>query len=133
MTAGEFRELALQLQGVVEGEHMRHADFRAHGRIFATLGYPNDEWGMVKLEPVDQKRLVELHGQALSPVKGAWGLQGCTGVKLAAAKRDLVAQALDLAWQRSAAESSTKVRSKKNSAKKAVPKRAATKATQKAE
>ena len=125
MTPDDFRELALQLPGVVEGEHMRHPDFRAHGRVFATLGYPDDEWGMVKLEPGDQKRLVELHGQTLSPVKGAWGLQGCTGVKLAAAKRDLVAQALDLAWQRSAADTAAKAKPKKAAAKKSA--KAATK------
>jgi hypothetical protein len=102
VTADEFREIALSLKGATEGEHMRHPDFRAHGRIFATLGYPNAEFGMVKLAPADQKQLVEAHPQAFTPVKGAWGLQGSTSVTLAAAQRDVVAQALDLAWQESA-------------------------------
>lgn len=109
MTPDDFRELALQLPGVVEGEHMRHPDFRAHGRIFATLAYPNAEWGMVKVDPADQQRLVWEHGQMFVPVKGAWGLQGCTSVRLAAAQRDVVTQALDMAWQRSAAEAAAKV------------------------
>lgn len=122
MTPDDFRELALQLPGVVEGEHMRHPDFRAHGKIFATLAYPSDEFGMVKVEPVDQKRLVELHGRMFVPVKGAWGLQGCTHVRLAEAQRDIVMQALDLAWQRSAAEAAAKP------AKKAPAKKSATKA-----
>src|SRR5579871_4416118 len=64
MTAEEFRELALALPGVEEREHMRHPDFRAHGRIFATLAYPNEEWGVVKLSPADQQRMVSQHGQA---------------------------------------------------------------------
>lgn len=102
MTADEFRELALNLGGVTERAHMNHPDFRAHGRIFATLGYPDASRGMVKVAPMDQKRFVELHPEAFTPVKGAWGLQGCTSVLLAAAKPDVLAQALDLAWQNSA-------------------------------
>jgi hypothetical protein len=118
MTPDDFRELALSLSGVVEGQHMRHPDFRAHGRIFATLAYPNAEFGMVKLTLADQKHFVEMHPQAFSPVKGAWGLQGSTSVHLAAAKRDIVAQALDLAWQNSTAETAAKAKPKK-AAKKA--------------
>jgi len=127
MTAEDFRELALQLPGAVESVHMRHPDFRAHGRVFATLGYPSDEWGMVKLEPADQKKFVEQHAQAFKPVNGAWGLQGCTSVRLAAAQLDVVTQALDLAWQRSAAEATVKTRAKKSAIKKSAVKKSAKK------
>jgi len=102
MTADEFRTLALNLKGTTESAHMKHPDFRAHGRIFATLGYPDTTRGMVKLSPQDQKQFIESHPQAFMPVKGAWGLQGGTSVILAAVKPDVLAQALDLAWQRSA-------------------------------
>jgi hypothetical protein len=108
MTADEFRELALTLKGASESAHMKHPDFRAHGRIFATLGYPDTSWGMVKLTPQDQKHFIEVHPQAFVPVKGAWGLQGCTNVRLATVKPDALAQALDLAWQSSAAASPAK-------------------------
>lgn len=108
MTADEFRELALSLEGVIESAHMRHPDFRAHGRIIATLGYPDASWGMVKLQLDDQKRTIDLHPQAFSPATGAWGLQGCTVVRLGAVKRDVVAQALDLAWQNSRAQGAAK-------------------------
>jgi hypothetical protein len=113
MTADEFRELALDLKGATESAHMRHPDFRAHGRIFATLGYPDTSWGMVKLTPLDQKHFVELHPEAFAPVKGAWGLQGCTNVRLAAVQPDALAQALDLAWQQSATASPVKKAKKK--------------------
>ncbi len=63
---------------------------------------------MVKLSPLDQKHFVEAHPQAFVPVKGAWGLQGSTSVRLAAVKPDVLAQALDLAWQQSAAASPVK-------------------------
>jgi hypothetical protein len=103
MTADDFREKALRLPGAIESSHMGHPDFRAHRRIFATLAYPDSGWGMVKLSSEDQKRMIELHPQVFVPAKGAWGLQGSTMVRLEAAKPDLIAQALDLAWQESAA------------------------------
>jgi hypothetical protein len=102
MTTDEFRAMVLNLGGVTESAHMNHPDFRAHGKIFATLGYPDGSWSMVKLTPQDQKHFVELHPQAFIPAKGAWGLQGSTTVRLAAVRPDVLAQALDLAWRSSA-------------------------------
>ena len=49
MSADEFRRLALSLPEAAEASHMDHPDFRVRGKIFATLGYPADGWGMVKL------------------------------------------------------------------------------------
>jgi len=118
MTANDFRRLALALPETAEHAHMDHPDFRVAGKIFATLGYPAKGWGMVKLTPQDQKHFVELHSRAFTPVKGAWGLQGCTNVRLDAAKPDVLAQALDLAWQNSAAAPAKKV---KKSAARARP------------
>jgi hypothetical protein len=103
MTPDEFRSIALSLKGATESSHMHHPDFRAHGRIFATLGYPDTSWGMIKLSSQDQKQFVELHPQAFSLAKGAWGLQGSTMVRLDAVKPDVIAEALGLAWQLSAA------------------------------
>ena len=125
MTNNEFRAMALNLGGVTESSHMNHPDFRAHGKIFATLGYPDATRGMVKLPPPDQKRFVEMHPQAFTPVNGAWGLQGCTSVLLAAAKPEVLIQALDLAWQYSAIEAPAKKVPKKvvkTAAKKAAKK-----------
>lgn len=119
MTADEFRELALNLKGAEERSHMHHPDFRAHGRIFATMGYPDASFAMVKLAPEDQKRFVEMHPQMFTPVKGAWGLQGSTSVRLAAAKVEIVGQALDLAWQESAKTSSAAKRPAKKRASRA--------------
>ena len=54
MTADEFRRLALNLPEVVEGSHMGHADFRVGGKVFATLGYPDERYGAIMLTPQDQ-------------------------------------------------------------------------------
>ena len=59
MTVEDFRRIALSLPEAVENSHMGHPDFRVRGKIFATLGYPDDSWGMVKLTPDQQESMVD--------------------------------------------------------------------------
>lgn len=94
MTVAGFRRIALAMPGAVEGAHMGHADFRVHGKIFATLGYPDKTQGMVKLTPVQQRAFCQSDSAAFVPVKGAWGEKGCTNVRLRAAREELVEEAL---------------------------------------
>jgi hypothetical protein len=103
MTADDFRRLALSLPEAVESSHMGHPDFRVHGKIFATLQYPNESWGMVNLTPEDQQTFVLAKPGAFMPVKGAWGRQGCTNLRLKAADESTVAQALEIAWRNAGA------------------------------
>ena len=58
MTADEFRRIALSFPGSVEAAHMKHPDFRVHGKIFASLG-PDESWGMVKLTVEQQAALLD--------------------------------------------------------------------------
>src|SRR5262245_51195150 len=99
MTPQQFRRLALALPGATEGAHMGHADFRVGGKIFATLGYPDAKWAVLLLKPDQQLLLVETAGEVFSPVPGGWGLKGSTRVNLAAADRETVQSALELAWE----------------------------------
>jgi hypothetical protein len=103
----DFRRLALSLEGAVESAHMGHPDFRAFGRIFATL-LPGGECGMVKLTPEQQDTFVCKDPEAFEVGKGAWGLQGCTLVRLDAAKAATVREALELAWRNNAEKSQAK-------------------------
>ena len=98
MTADDFRQLALSLPETTEREHMNHPDFRVRGKIFATMGYPGAEWAMVKLPPEQQANFVQAEPRAFVPVKGGWGLKGCTSVVLAAARKPMVRKALAEAW-----------------------------------
>jgi hypothetical protein len=98
MTANEFRKMALGLAGAVELAHMEHPDFRVGGRIFATLGYPDDGWGVVMLSPEEQKRLCAAEPKVFVPVKGAWGRAGNTQVNLKAARKASVRAALEAAY-----------------------------------
>ena len=93
---------------------MRHPDFRVGGKIFATLGYPNSDWAMVKLTPDEQELFVKVHPDGFEPVPGGWGRQGATRVLLKSAKKAVVRDALQAAW-RIRASKSPSARSKTSS------------------
>jgi len=99
MTPAAFRKLALLLEGATEGAHGGHPDFRAGGKVFASLGYPGAEWGMAKLAPEQQQMLVSAEPKMFVAVKGTWGLRGATSVRLDAADVRTMRSALTMAWQ----------------------------------
>ena len=103
---------------------MNHPDFRVGGRIFATLCYPTQEWGMVKLSLEQQQVFVESEPEAFVPVKGGWGRQGCTNVRLAAVKESALQRALGEAWQQAALKKPAQKKVKGRSAPRKVSARA---------
>ena len=127
MNVASFRALALELPGVVEASHQGHADFRVRGKIFATLGYPDDGHGMVKLSRDEQAKRVRQFPGVFAPAKGAWGEQGSTLVKLEAAAETAavaaVKSAIRSAWELLVREE-TAVKAKQGARKNATrPKR----------
>jgi len=97
MTANEFRQMALALPGAIESAHMNHPDFRVEGKIFASLGYPDGEWGMVKLTPAQQRAFMKKSSGAFRPCNGAWGERGSTNVHLESVTKTLLKNALQAA------------------------------------
>ncbi|HLJ18661.1 MAG TPA: MmcQ/YjbR family DNA-binding protein [Stellaceae bacterium] len=97
MTPAAFRKLALGFAGAVEGAHGGHADFRTSGKVFATLGYPDDRHAMVKLTPDQERLLIDAEPAMFVPVKGGWGLKGATNLRLAAADARTARSALAMA------------------------------------
>ena len=81
---------------------MHHPDFRVYGKIFATLGYPDENSGVVKLTPDEQGHFVRGDPNVFQPVKGAWGRRGSTSIHLPAAKIEIVREALGAAWRNTA-------------------------------
>lgn len=108
MTADDFRSIALSFPETLESAHMNHPDFRVRGRIFATLHYPDDQWGMVKLPLAEQEAFVESEPASFVAVKGGWGRQGATSVLLKAAKKTTVRRALAVAWEDAARKKARK-------------------------
>ena len=99
MTADDFRQIALSLPEALESAHMDHPDFRVRGKIFATLGYPDQGWGMVKLTPEQQTSLVRAEPAVFVPAKGAWGRRGSTIVRLDTVDQVALSSALIAAWR----------------------------------
>lgn len=99
MNQDGFRKLALALPGAIESAHMGHPDFRAGGRIFASLGAPDASFGMVKLTPEQQDGFVDFAPAVFVPVAGGWGRGGATNVRLAAATAATLRPALEVAWR----------------------------------
>lgn len=99
MSPEDFRRLALALSQVEESAHQGHPDFRVGGKVFATLGYPDADWAMVKFLPDEQAMRVEAAPAVFQPVKGGWGRQGCTNLRLAAADQATARGALEAAWR----------------------------------
>jgi hypothetical protein len=98
VTANAFRRLALALPETEEKAHMDHPDFRVRGKIFATLGYPDKGWGMVKLTPEQQHYYSKDYPDVFLPVKGAWGRGGATSVHLKAVNKETLRKAISAAW-----------------------------------
>jgi hypothetical protein len=99
MSPDDFRKLALRLPEVVEQQHQGHPDFRICGKVFATLGWPDSAWGMVKLPIEEQEKYMANQPFAFEPVPGAWGRRGSTKIRLATATPNAVEQALLTAWR----------------------------------
>ena len=117
MNVDDFRRLALSLPGAEESSHMGAHDFRAGGRIFATLASPDRGYGNLMLTPEQQEAFTEELPDVFAPVAGGWGRMGATHIRLSAATEEILAGALHTAW---------KVRVEKN-AKSAPRKHRATK------
>jgi hypothetical protein len=102
MTINDFRRVALSMPEATENAHMDHPDFRVGGKIFATLGYPDKNHGMVILPPEEQERLVRTHATIFTPAKGAWGRAGSTSVRLESIDGPTLQRLMEIAWRKRA-------------------------------
>ena len=99
MTAGDFRRIALNLEGAEEGSHMGSADFRVGGRIFATLAAIRQGYGNVMLTPAQQAEFVAEDPDVFIAVPGGWGRNGVTHIRLELVNEAMLTGALEAAWR----------------------------------
>src|SRR3954453_20669962 len=98
MTANDFRELALGFDEAEERAHMRAADFRVGGRIFATLAHEHLGLGNLMLSPELQQTLIAEDAEVFLSVSGGWGRMGATHIRLEDATPEQLIKGLRLAW-----------------------------------
>jgi hypothetical protein len=99
MNAADFRRLALSLEGAEEGSHFGAVDFRAGGRIFATLAAEKQGYGNLMITPEQQAMFVAEAPEVFVPIPGGWGRNGATHVVLAKVSEDVLLGALRTAWK----------------------------------
>jgi hypothetical protein len=115
MTADQFRKLVLSFPATEERAHHGHPDFRVGGRIFATIGHPDDTRGMVQLTPEQRAEFMHDHPLVFAPAAGAWGRKGSTIVHLPKATKAVLQVAVEAAYKNAiskAAKSKPKKRAK---------------------
>ena len=105
MTPAEFRRIALSMPEATESAHMEHPDFRVGGKIFATLGYPDKDHGLVNLPPEEQRKFVESDSATFTPAKGAWGRSGSTSILLEGIDASTLKRVMEIAWRKRAPKS----------------------------
>jgi hypothetical protein len=71
-------------------------------RIFATLAFEAEGYGVLLLTPDQQAGMVEDAPEIFSPVHGGWGRMGATRVRLEKVPPDILEGALRTAWLRKA-------------------------------
>ena len=101
-TVRDFQRMALSLPEATQGAHGGHPDFRVGNKVFASLGVPDESWGMVKLTPEQQGVLLEAESKIFAPAAGAWGRRGYTHLRLDAIDRTTLLSALTMAWRNTA-------------------------------
>jgi hypothetical protein len=113
VTAMEFRELALGFPEAVESSHVSHPDFRIRGKVFATLGYPDDKHGVLMLTPDAQNDAIGRNPKAFSPASGAWGRRGNTVVLLTAIRAIAIREWMEIAWGKVAPNKVSRLKSRR--------------------
>jgi hypothetical protein len=93
------RQIALNLTGTVEQDHFGMPSFRVNKKIFSTL-WIKENRVMVKLSPIDQSVFNAFDPAVFYPVPNKWGLKGATFIELDKVRRDMLEDALTLAWER---------------------------------
>ena len=116
MTADQFRKLVLSFPETEERAHHGHPDFRVAGRIFATLGHPDETRGMVQLTPEQQGEFMHDHPPVFAPEAGAWGRKGSTIVHLPKATKAVLQPAVEAAYQNTVSKVRKSVPAKRSKA-----------------
>ena len=102
-----FRQMALSFVDAVELPHFHLQSFRVKKKIFATL-HEKDNRAMLKLPLADQSVFCSYDESIFFPVPGGWGKGGATFVDLKKVKKDILKEALEIAYNNAASKNKSK-------------------------
>ncbi len=98
MTPEAFVALGAGLAMVKAKSVMGAVRLAVNGRTFATIGWPEAGWAVVKLLPTDQADMIAA-SDALVPEPGKRGRRGVTLVRLRAISEAMANRVLITAWR----------------------------------
>lgn len=99
MTTEEFRELVLSFPGAVENPHFDRVAFKViDKRIFATM-HEGTKSVNLKFSTIDQSVFCSFGKGFVFTVPNKWGLQGWTIFDLEKVPKELMLDALDIAYK----------------------------------
>jgi len=112
MTNKQFAALALSFEGVIEMPHFDRRAFKVVAkRIFATL-HEASSTANLKFSPEDQSVYSLIDKESIYPTKNKWGLQGWTAFDLKKIDKQLMQDALDVAYKEALKSKSKKPKGK---------------------
>ncbi|KQZ29028.1 MmcQ/YjbR family DNA-binding protein [Caulobacter sp. Root1472] len=106
MTPDAFIAMASGLAMVKAKTVMGAVRLAVHGRTFATVGWPEAGWAIVKLPPDEQADFIAL-SNAIAPEPGRRGRRGVTLVRLRAVSEAVAMRLLIAAWQAASASTTS--------------------------
>jgi hypothetical protein len=99
MTSNQFRKLTLSFPETIENPHFDRAAFKViNKRIFATM-HEKSQSANLKLSPADQSAFCSFGKKAVYAVPNKWGLQGWTTFEFKTLPKELMQDALNMAYQ----------------------------------
>ena len=93
-----FKNLALSFPEVVEQPHFEKNSFRINKKIFATLTLELN-LACIKLSEIDQSVFCAYDKSIMYPVNNKWGKQGWTMIDLKKIRKDMLKDALTVAYK----------------------------------
>ncbi|HSB94159.1 MAG TPA: MmcQ/YjbR family DNA-binding protein [Flavitalea sp.] len=92
-----FRQIALSFPEVIEQPHFEKNSFRVNKKIFVSHDEPNDRI-TIKLPGHDQSVFCSFDSNIIYPVHGSWGRQGWTIIELRTIRKEMLKDALTVAY-----------------------------------
>lgn len=98
VTVQNFKNIAASFQDVVEIPHFDKISFRTNKKIFATLN-EKESIACLRLSSIDQSVFCAFDKEIIYPVPNKWGQQGWTFFQLKKIRKEMLKDALSLAYE----------------------------------
>ena len=97
VTIEQLRTIAFSFPGTTEEPHFEKTSFRINKKIFASFDDATKR-ACIKLSEIDQDVFCKIDSTIIYPVPGKWGKNGWTYIQMNSITKDLLIDALKMAY-----------------------------------